>query len=120
MFIDEEELQKKLAMFHHTGEKVNDIDGNTSSNLFTAGSEEYLVLTDDEADDAEDTYLENYIDDVLDADNTCGFYFDRESWKDDAKIDGRGHSLATYDGDECSVNVNFRGEDNTFYLYRIS
>jgi len=31
------------------------------------------------------------------------FYFDDEKWKNDARMDGRGHSLSSYDG--CEIDV---------------
>lgn len=63
----------------------------------------YLVLTDEEADKREDNYLENYIDECIFSrikDGTAKRYFDRESWKRDTKQNGRGASLAPYDGEE--------------------
>lgn len=63
---------------------------------------EYLVFTDDEANSAWDDELERYIDDCIlpEVDEVAARYFDRKSWKRDARHDGRGHSLAAYDGDE--------------------
>jgi len=43
-------------------------------------------------------------------------YFDEDAWKYDAKMDGRGHSLASYDGNENEETVN----DETYYIYRIN
>ena len=78
--------------------------------------ENYLVLTDSEAEDLWDAELDAYIDeciiDQLPAD--LARYFDCEAWKRDARFDGRGHCLAHYDGDENEETVD--GE--TFYIYR--
>lgn len=74
--------------------------------VLSVGSAEYAVGTDEEADEAWDQSLDSYLDDcgVLDSmpDNLRP-YFDREAWKRDAKMDGRGHSLASYDGHEIDL-----------------
>jgi len=86
---------------------------------------DYLVLTDSEADDkweeSLDSYIEECITPELDKLDTLGnlsayIKFDEEMWKRDARMDGRGHSLASYDGEENEETVN--GE--TFYIYRIN
>ena len=41
-------------------------------------------------------------------------YFDRDKWKRDAKMDGRGHSLNGYDGSEEYATIN----KVDFYIYR--
>jgi len=74
----------------------------------------WLVYTDSEADDAWDESLENYIDECLEIPQSIRNYFDREAWKSDARMDGRGHSLAGYDGHEQEQEVN----GTTYYLYR--
>lgn len=88
---------------------------------FSYGKQEYLVLTDDEADDRaydyaysvwEECYLTNEIRKQL------GFladYIDLEQATIDAiSIDGRGHSLAGYDGHENYEEINGK----TYYIYR--
>jgi len=80
------------------------------------GSAEYAVGTDSEADDAWDQSLDSYLDDcgVLDAiPENLRRYFDRDAWKSDARHDGRGHSLASYDGEEIELS-------DGFYAYRIN
>lgn len=42
------------------------------------------------------------------------FYFDDEKWKQDARYDGRGHSLSHYDGEENYEEV----DRETYYIYR--
>lgn len=75
---------------------------------------EYLVLTDDEADRAWDDELECYIDDCLEIPDGMKPYFDRAKWKRDARMDGRGSALSSYDGAEHWVDV----ENTTFFIYR--
>jgi len=75
---------------------------------------EYAVMTDSEADKAWDEALDSYIDECLDIPENVRHYFDEEKWKDDARIDGRGHSLNHYDGGEDEANIN----DVDYYIYR--
>ncbi len=81
------------------------------------GTDRYLILTDDEADEKWDESLQNYIDECIlpEIPESYRTYFDEEKWKDDAKHDGRGHSLASYDGHENSEIV----EGETFYIFKI-
>lgn len=77
---------------------------------------EYRVLTDDEADTAWDEYLDSYLDDCIlsELKGPLAQYFDRDAWKRDARHDGRGHCLSSYDGEEHEIKVD--GE--WFYIYR--
>lgn len=82
--------------YNHYGEMV----------ILSVGSAEYAVGTDEEADEAWDQSLDSYLDDcgVLDSmPESLRPYFDREAWKRDAKMNGRGHSLASYDGHEIDL-----------------
>lgn len=67
---------------------------------------EYLVLTDEEADELWDEYLEQYIDDCIlpEVPESSQQYFNREAWKRDARVDGRGHTISPYDGNETEVD----------------
>ena len=87
-----------------------------NENLYTNGNIEYIVVDDDEGDVLWDEYLDNYIDDcVLDElPEQYRHYFDDEKFKQDCRIDGRAHSLSTYDGDENEYTV----KSETFYFYR--
>lgn len=75
---------------------------------------DYLVLTDDEANERWSEYLDCYIDDCIISElpKTYRNYFDYEKWKHDAKYDGRGHSLSSFDGIE--------NEQNGYYIYKIN
>jgi len=81
---------------------------------------DYLVCTNDEADELWDESLENYIDECIISELPKQYqnYFDREGWKSDARFDGRGHSLSSYDGCENEYNIDSFGE--TLYVYRIN
>ena len=74
--------------------------------VLSCGRAEYAVGTDEEADEAWDQALDSYLDDcgVLDSmPENLRQYFDREAWKRDARFDGRGHALASYDGSEIDL-----------------
>ncbi len=85
---------------------------------YTADSGQYMVLTDSEADQAEDDSFDSYLDDCVlpDLPETAREYFDRDSWKEDAKADGRGHAISGYDGEEREVLI----EGEWLYIYRIN
>ncbi len=79
---------------------------------------DYMVLTDDEADVKWDESLDNYLEECiypeLEKIGNLANYFDDEAWKKDARMDGRGHSLSSYDGNENEETI----EGETFYIYR--
>jgi hypothetical protein len=81
---------------------------------FATTDSEYLVLTDDEADKLWDEELDHYIDECLEIPDAIRMYFDVPRWKADARIDGRGHSLSSYDGNEYRVEVN----GQVLFIYR--
>lgn len=112
------EDRKVTALAKHFG-VAEDTITDEGHNTYTVESEpgEYMVLTDAEADERWDEYLENYIDEcilpqILPEDLRS--YFDHEAWKRDAKFDGRGHCLSSYDGNEHEVKI----DDEWFYIYR--
>ena len=78
----------------------------------------YIVLTDAEADEMWEEQLDNYLEECIydSLPDWLRGYFDEEAWKRDARMDGRGHSLATYDGHEHYERVY----DTDFYIYRIN
>ncbi len=82
------------------------------------GSQEYLVCTDSEADDLWEESLDSYLEHCVYPELTGNlkYYFDDEKWKRDAKMDGRGHSLSRYDGNENEEKVG----DTWYYIYRIN
>lgn len=124
---EEEAIKGFLADIEGTEEA--DIDANfeiyCSNNLTEVEPIEddeerdnYMVLTDEEADQKWDNYLDSYIEEIIlhKLPEQYRNYFDDERWKEDARMDGRGHSLGYYDGCENEQSVN--GE--TFYIYRMS
>lgn len=123
MNTDNKEKIKALAAYlecepEEIGEEKWDCYGMP---IFSHGSAEYAVGTDAEADTAWDAELDNYIQECImpeiekiDIGNLSAYVnFDEEGWKHDAKIDGRGHALSRYDGDEIEL-------DGGFYAFRLS
>jgi len=83
---------------------------------YSYGSKEYLIVTDSEADNLWEIELDNYLTDVVydELPKHLVNYFDDEKWKQDARYDGRAHSLSFYDGNEYEETVN----GNVYYIYR--
>ena len=92
--------------------------------VFSAEGGEYAVATDEEADAAWDQSLDSYIEEMgfdaaiekIDPSLRPYIKFDEDMWKRDARMDGRGHSLSSYDGEENEETVN----GTTFYIFRIN
>ena len=110
---EEQQEQKDEAILEVTKELDNIVEGR--SNMFSYYNEDYLVLTDSEADNMEDSLLDNYIDECLEIPDNIRPYFDEEKWKRDARMDGRGHIISSYDGCEYEETV----EGTTYYIYRV-
>jgi len=121
-FMDDDDV-RLLALLVHRYEREGDVDCSIEVSkhdpccLEVAGRE-YLVLTEDEKEEVWDERLESYLDDgcVAGAD---GPYFDREKWKRDARFDGAGHCIASYDGAEEEVDTGKAGA-GWYYIYRIN
>lgn len=113
---DEEEANRILALFIATGYGPDGASYDDSRHTVEVGSKEWLVVTDDEADELWDQDLENYLDECVlhEMPEMAQRYFDREAWKRDARIDGRAHSLNRYDGNEEWEEIN----GTTYYIYR--
>ena len=75
---------------------------------------EYLVLTEDEANERWDEALDQYLEECIypELQGSLATYFDSEAWKRDARFDGRGHCLASYDGEEH--------DSDGFVIFRIN
>ena len=110
---EEQQEQKDEAILEVTRELDNIVEGR--SNMFSYYNEDYYVLTDSEAGEEEDRQLNNYIDECLEIPDNIRPYFDEEKWKRDARMDGRGHIISSYDGCEYEETV----EGTTYYIYRV-
>ncbi len=103
-----------LALAEELGEDPAEITKESHDcyglTVLSHGRAEYAVGTDEEADEAWDQALDSYLDDcgVLDSiPENLRRYFDRDAWKSDARHDGRGHALASYDGDEMELQDGY-------------
>jgi hypothetical protein len=96
--------------------QLDKIEENGNYKYFNIDEKDYIVGNDSEMEKAQDDYLENYIDDCVlyQIPEHLRHYFDDESFKEDLKMDGRGHHLASCDGNEQTVDFN----DVTYYFYR--
>lgn len=83
---------------------------NYGMDVYAVNGGEYAVGTESEADCAWNQSLESYLDECIYPElkgTLAENYFDDEKWKRDAKFDGRGHSLASYDGEEIELGGGF-------------
>ena len=73
-------------------------------------------MTDEEAEERWEEELDSYLKECIypNLPEDLQFYFDDEKWKLDARLDGRGHSIARYDGEENEETI----DGTTFYIYR--
>ena len=118
--IEENEKEKQEGLDEAINDFRNELDSivETFPNNFRYSNEEYLVLTDEEADTELDERLDNYIDECImpEIPEHLQTYFDDEAWKSDARMDGRGHIISSYDGCEYEEKVN----STWYYIYRIN
>lgn len=118
--INEEDFETEEEKEEAIQDIISELDSITNSydNTYNYSNQEYLVLTDEEADEEEDRQLDNYIEECVlcEIPNNLRGYFDDEAFKKDAKMDGRGHILSTYDGCEYEEEVN----DTYYYIYRMN
>ena len=65
----------------------------------------YAIGTEEEAEEAWDISLDSVIDECIlpELPDSLSNYFDDEKWKSDARHDGRGNSLSSYDGGETDI-----------------
>ena len=77
--------------------------------VYTVDGKEYAVGNDSECDDAWNQSLDSYLEECIypELKGNLANYFDDEKWKRDAKFDGRGHSLSSYDGEEIELGGDF-------------
>ena len=102
--VAEIEKEKQEALNEAINDFRNELDNiveGYNNNMFSYYNEDYLVLTDEEADEEEDERLDNYIDECLEIPDNIRPYFDEEKWKRDARMD------------EETV------EGTTYYIYRV-
>jgi len=125
MYEGDFKAQRELFLLDIEGTEDLDLDINfaifcsnncTEIKDFDEDDSDYLVLTDEEADEKWEESLDNYIEDCIISEIPSDLrrYFDEEKWKRDARADGRGRSLGHYDETEHYEDVN----GTTYYIYR--
>ena len=114
---DFEEIDKAKALSQFLETSICDLtdDGN---NIYSYGRQEYMVVTDSEADDLWDKELDNYIEENVlnEIPENYRMYFDKDHYKRDSEVDGRGHLLSPYDGEENEEKV----DGTWYYIYRMN
>lgn len=115
--LDFETEEEKEEAIQNIIDELDSIS-NDYDNTYSYSNKEFLVLTDKEADEEEDRQLDNYLEECIypELPEHLRGYFDDEAWKSDARIDGRGHNISTYDGAEYEEKVN----DTYYYIYRMN
>ena len=114
--LDDQRCLVALAYCRGEGDKIGPYDVAVEyGDVISVGSADYRVLDENERDVAWDESLENYLDECVKGSD--GPYYDRESWKHDARIDGAGQSLACYDSEENEYRTD---SDNWWFLYRVN
>jgi hypothetical protein len=113
LFNDFTESETALALALMMGLNINEIEDITEdgNNYWTVQGVSYLAGTDEEMDQAWDESLDSYIDECMEIPEHIERYFDRDAYKEDAKMDGRGHSLNHWNGGEEEIKIN-----NTWYF----
>ena len=110
-YIDEiaPELDERvIVLMQETGDYYSDCEG-------AIGTDEWLVLTDSEADEMCTEYAETYAEDALsEIPRHLQAYFDENRCIEDLLDNGRGELLSTYDGAEHEQELN----GTTYYLYK--
>jgi hypothetical protein len=111
----QDEAERVAALVKMFDLSINDLsDVEISDSRATVQGIDYHFGTDEEMDIVHEEYLQNYLDECVLSeikDDNLKRYFDSEQWIEDAKQDGRAHSLNNWDGSEEEAKVN-----NTFYF----
>ena len=105
----DEDQQKIIALM-----EVADLEWDESEKAIDDC--DYYVYTEEEADKAFEEAIDNYIDECVLSEIPPQYrnYFDRDAFMKDCKMDGRGHSLSSYDGSEESIIVL----NTEYFIYR--
>ena len=114
-------MSKLLALAFHLECDPDELsESNYDSNTFIHGRREYLVCTDEEANELAQESLESLAKELIPRDvlGTFAGYIDTERWAQDVLIsDGRANTLARYDGDEHEVCLGSEDLDYLAGLY---
>jgi hypothetical protein len=113
---DEKRCLIAVAWHREQGNNTGPTDCSVEyGDVIKVGGEEYRVLDESDKETAWGDSLENYLDECVEGSN--GPYFDRDKWKRDARIDGAGQALSSYDGEENEFRTD---GDEWWFLYRVN
>lgn len=107
--------ERCLALAKHLQCDFGDVEKvKWGDDTFEAEGGEWVVVTEDKANDLWEASLDSYLEECIypELEGHLAQYFDDDAWKRDARYDGRGHSLSSYDGAE--------EDSNGFVLFRIN
>ena len=115
-WLEEDESNAERTFEEYVAHNCTEVEDYADYCTLDGSRKEFLVLDDNEAQDRFVQCLQDYIDDCImpTIPESLRYYFDDEKWIKDAEIDGRGHTLASYDGCENEEEVN----GTTYYIYR--
>lgn len=114
---DAEEAHKEWEEENEDGLEFEDFCEQELTEVEEYEEGDYMVLTDSEADDRWEESLDSYLEQCVypELPKHLVNYFDDEKWKSDARMDGRAHSISSYDGCEDEEEVN----GTTYFIYCI-
>jgi len=113
---------KAIALMNHLKDQgkidqrkefIEECEQPYDENTFEINGNEYLVLDDSEATDLAEELIDSLLDECVlnEVPEELKHYFDRERFTEDCiRIDGRGHTISSYDGEEH--------EQGNYYIYR--
>lgn len=118
--IDDDELDRRTALARHLDCNINVVNPiRYSETEFKAEGKIWLVLTEEEAEEAARESVRSYIDDALDIPENIRPYFDEGRFIDDVlRADGRGPVLNSWDGTEYDTHGVDNENRKTFFIYR--
>lgn len=113
---DTDKIIAIMLMFNLPLENISDLITHERDNYWIIEGEDYLFGTDSEMDDEWDQDLDNYLDECVlsELPETVRIYFDKDAWKSNARMDGRGHSLNRWGGGDLEQKWN----DEWYYAYQ--
>ena len=113
---DEKRCLIAVAWHREQGNNTGPTDCSVKyGDIIKVGGEEYRVLDESDKETAWEESLESSLDECVEGSD--GPYFNREKWKRDARIDGAGQSLSSYDGEENEFRTD---GDEWWFLYRVN
>ena len=117
-WLEEDESNADRTFEEYVADNCIEVEEYDDYSTVDGSRKEFLVLDENEADDRFEQSIENYVNDCVLSEIPKPYhrYFNLEEFTDDCKAVGRGHTIASYDGEENEEEVN----GTTYYIYRIN